>query len=153
MYDHRSVWSLLFIEKCHRSHHRFRYNDAPLQMGPMDFDSSAVVIFAALQPCMDLEAIKWGKSTWTCDFGAPRFCCVGDNMGQSRGALCVVGSGVLRSFRRGSRRQTSLFHCVLCHVPQQSRRAPESYFVWDHSWCKRQVLTGNFFQNTAAVFC
>ena len=59
-----SVWSLLFLEKCHRSHHRFRYNDAPLQMGPMDFDSSAVVIFAALQPCMDLEAIKWGKSTW-----------------------------------------------------------------------------------------
>lgn len=56
-----SVWSLLFIEKCHRSHHRFRYNDAPLQMGPMDLDSSAVVIFAALQPCMDLEAIKSDK--------------------------------------------------------------------------------------------
>jgi len=30
-------------------------------MGPMDFDSSAVVIFAALQPCMDLEAIKSDK--------------------------------------------------------------------------------------------
>ena len=119
--------------RSHGSHHRFRYNDAPLQMGPMDFDSSTVVIFAALQPCMDLEAINRGKSMCKNVILVHQDSVVLGNMGQLRGARCV-GYGVLRSFRWGSRRKTSLFHCVLCHVPQQSRRACESYFVCNSSW-------------------
>ena len=49
-------------------------------------------------------------------------------MGQSRGALCVDGCGVLRSFQRGSRRQTSLFHCVLMFLNSQEEPLKATLF-------------------------